>query len=176
VREVSFRAVCCVLVISACATTPKAGARNVSCEIDVELVSEPYVGVASSPNDARKTLADAWQAACAKLHADSPGTVCDDPLQVVASTKTRFQTIGGVVTQSAEVQLRRVVKLLHQRAEGVATSPLELCRSATKTLCATAPEELSCFQLGVECEAIDEASSRCAPAERGRVQPSFSPR
>lgn len=151
------------LVLAACATTPKSEARNSTCEIDVELVTAPFVGRASTPNDARKTLADARKAACAVLHESSPGTDCDDPSQVIESIRT--------LTQGAEVSLRRVVSLLHERAEGSVRDPLALCRSATAKLCASPPEGLSCYQAGVVCEPIDEISTRCAPVERARARP-----
>lgn len=165
-----------VVVFAACATAPKPSPRQTSCEIDVELVTSEYTGRASDPADARKTLAQAREAACAALHAESPDTDCDDPHQVIESTRTQTSSTHGVVTQTAEVSLRRVVNLLHHRAEGVARDPLELCRSATAALCASPPAGLSCFKRGVECTPIDDRSTRCAPGERARVRPLFGPR
>ena len=165
-----------LLMLASCATTPTAVARKTTCEIDVEVVTASYTGSASHPTDARKTLAEARAAACAALHAASPQTDCDDPTQVVLSTRTNFQSINGVVTQSAEVGLRRVVRLVHQRAEGTALDPLEVCRAATTKLCASVEEGLTCYQAGVDCLPVDENSTRCAPAERERARPMFGPR
>ena len=165
-----------LILLTACATTPKAIPRAATCEIDVELVTAPFIGTASNPNDARKTLAQARDAACAALHVASPKTDCDDPLQVVETTRTSFPLQSGVVTQNAEVKLRRVVSLLHKRAEGTASDPLELCRTATASLCAGQTDGQSCFQDGVECNPMDDNSMRCAPVERERVRPAFAPR
>jgi hypothetical protein len=165
-----------LLLLTACATTPRAPARPVTCEIDIELVTPAFIGTASNPTDARKTLSEARQAACDALHVSSPQTDCDDPLQVVETTRTIFPARGGVVTQTAEVRLRRVVSLIHKRAEGSVSDPLELCRSATTTLCASVQEGSSCYQDGVECNPIDENSTRCAPVERERVRPLMGPR
>jgi len=161
------------LTLAACATTPKAAPRQVVCELDIELLSEPYVGRASIPNDSRKTLHDARELACAALHAASPQSDCDDPMQVVESTRTFFPLQGGVVTPGAEVTLRRVMSLAHQRAEGRAATPLELCRSTAASLCRARSDGLSCYQEGMECSVLDENASRCSPTERARVRPSF---
>ncbi|MDP1828743.1 MAG: hypothetical protein Q8L48_36120 [Archangium sp.] len=179
-RRLGKRPALLVLLLAACATTSKAPARPVTCEIDIELVTPAFIGTASSPNDSRKTLSDARQAACDALHVSSPQTDCDDPLQVVETTRTIFPARGGVVTQTAEVRLRKVVNLIHKRAEGSVSAhpsrrefadPLELCRSATTTLCASVPDGLTCYQEGVECNPIDDNSTRCAPVERERVRP-----
>ncbi len=77
-----------LILISACATTPKSAPRKTTCEVDVELVSAPYVGVATTSNDARKTLREARDAACAALRVDSPSTDCDDPAQVIETTRS----------------------------------------------------------------------------------------
>lgn len=162
-----------LLTLAACATTPRPPLRNVVCELDIELLSEPYTGRASSPNDARKTLNDARALACASLKAASPMSDCDDPMQVVEFTRTFFPVQGGVVTQRAEVTLRRVIGLAHHRAEGRASDPLELCRSATTSLCRERSDGLTCYQEGVECSLTDENATRCGPSERARVRPRF---
>jgi hypothetical protein len=166
-----------VVLLVGCATTPKTPvARAVTCELDIELLSAPYSGHASSPNDARKTLNDARFAACEALRVDSPTTDCDDPFQVIESTRANFDSLNGVITPSAEVTLRRIVNLLHERVEGEATSPLELCREATKKFCTARADGLSCHQIGVECHDVDASTTRCAPSERERVRPKFGPR
>ena len=162
-----------LFILAACATTPKPPVHGVVCELDIELLSEPYTGHASSPNDARKTLIEARDHACAALKAASPLSDCDDPMQVVEFTRTFFPVQGGVVTQRAEVTLRRVISLAHQRAEGRAADPLELCRSATASLCKGRSDGLTCYQEGVECTLTDENATRCGPSERARVRPRF---
>lgn len=156
-----------LILISACATTPRSAPRKTTCEVDVELVSAPYVGVASTSNDARKTLREARDAACAALRVDSPGTDCDDPAQVIETTRS--------LMPGAEVSLRRVVSLAHAESEGVASEPLEVCRSASATLCSSRTDGLRCYQWGVECHPVDEKQTRCAPAVRARVRPSLAP-
>lgn len=166
-----------VAILAGCATTPpQPKQRAVTCELDIELLGAPFSGHASSPNDARKTLNDARVAACEALRIESPTTDCDDPFQVVENTKANFDSVNGVITQSAEVTLRRVVGLLHERIEGTSTSPLELCREATKKFCTARADGFSCHQMGVECHPIDDSATRCAPAERERVRPKLAPR
>ena len=58
-----------LFILAACATTPRPPVHGVVCELDIELLSEPYTGRASSPNDARKTLNEAREQACAALKA-----------------------------------------------------------------------------------------------------------
>ena len=97
-------------------------------------------------------LGIAWQAACADAADESPAP-------------------GGYGSKDYVWG-----KMIHERAEGTVSDPLELCRSATTALCASVPEGSSCYQDGVECNPIDESSTRCAPVERERVRPLMGPR